>query len=212
MGSTYQDNEAEWRDWGEEPSGDWGILAALAESRMRLPPKTVLVAWETAQASLLLVQEGVVGLWSSSRDGRSAILDLWKGPSVPNLLSFVAGVDLPGELRTVSWCTVCRIRFSVLNRQMRERGDVLELVLFELARIAIKFLERLRDCMLLDARRNLERFIAQWVDGRGRQVGLGKGDWPLGLKQREVAEWLGVSPQYLSALAARIKREGRVSK
>ncbi|HOM99389.1 MAG TPA: Crp/Fnr family transcriptional regulator [Acidobacteriota bacterium] len=155
------------------------------------------------------LDEGIIAWRACDRQGRPALLTWYDGPSVIGIPEVLLGTEAPADLVTLTQCKLVRVPGPTFRALVSELDDfLLRTIVHRLASEVYTYMLRIRSLQLLNADEMFLDYLREQVtrvrpltNERVRRVGLP-------LTHAQMAEWLGVSPQYFSQILARLEEEG----
>lgn len=195
-------------------TGLWDVLieACCSEGAWEeSTPHCRLIRSGDPMSWIFALDEGVIAWRVFDREGRPALLTWYEGPSVIGIPEVLLGTAAVADLVTLTRCKFTRVPGSAFRELVNQfDGVVLRTVVHRLASEVHHYFSRVRSLQLLTA----EEMFLDYLRNHIRQAGAtsSKGVRRLGLPvtHAQMAEWLGVSPQYFSQVLARLEEEGVV--
>jgi CRP-like cAMP-binding protein len=194
---------------GGRAGAPWGAL--LRQSSLhRCPAGAVILHQGFRAESVYLVRAGLVKLLCACPDGRTTIVGLRHRGSLLGTEAVLLGESQPLTAIALTSCELARIPAGELSSLLRH-GDTLSWEVHqEHCREVQRQLERVVALACLSARERLDEFL------RLLWIAIGpEGDDPtaaieLPLRDWELAQFLAITPQYLSRLMHELADEGRL--
>lgn len=173
------------------------------------PPGVELFHQGAVLGEIFFVEAGVVKLVSCEESGQELIVDIRFEGSLPGLSAVIRNQPQPLSAATVSHCRVRRITsgrfFDLLSQDIQIAASIHHVLSGEVINQAA----RIAEICTLTARQRLENFIWQ-VTKQANRPEQNNSKLQLPLKQWEVAQFLAITPAYLSRLLAELESEEKI--
>lgn len=180
-------------------------LCGLAPSQ-QCPPGTELFQQGASATDVYLIDQGLVKLTYLTADGRELIVGLRLSGSALGLEPVMLGEQQPVSAVTLTRCSLRRVPASLFRKVAETDVGLCHRLLREHCREMLDQIDQLAG-LGLSAKERLERLLAHLAtvaDETDR--GKSKRVEPL-LKNREIAQLIGVTPQHLSRLLKKMQQK-----
>lgn len=189
-----------------------GNLLKKAGNWEEVPRSALLVRQGEVTPSGFFVRRGILGWKGQNGEGRQGLVAWYRGPACAAIVEAISGLRATADLVTLTACELVRIPRERIQRLLQETPDAAWMLIAYLAAELLQLQERVLDLLVLSAE---ERFLKllrtdALPSRRGSRCLPRRVQLPL--SQAQVAEWLGVSPQYLCRLLARLEQQAQFSR
>lgn len=172
-------------------------------------PGALVLAQDVVARNVFVLGDGIFELVHQLSDGRRTLVGLRGRGSVVGAESALARQPQPVALVAVTACSAVRIAASRFACLIREQGDFATWVLTARFEELEKQVMQSVSLARFSARERLEAYLDFCAESsRGRSKNRGSVELPL--KDRELAQFIAVTPSYLSRLMGEMQKQGRV--
>jgi CRP-like cAMP-binding protein len=196
----------------QDPQAD-GLLKDLVNQAgaSKYPPRVELLSQDARAGSVFVLVSGIVKLVYVAGTGREVIIGLRHPGWLIGGSAFVLNEPLPTAIVTLTPCRLVRLDAVRFGQLVRTDARVKDYLLKLHAEDARDHLGRLIDFTCRSAIHRLTKFLLEVAEGLGTTQ-ENKGEIVVPLKQWEIAELLGITPEHLSRLLKKLERQGCVSR
>lgn len=174
----------------------------------RYPRDVTLFDQEETVADPLLIEVGIVKLSHLSPTGAEGIVDFRFAGALLGLASAIGGQPSPVSATTVTPCHIRRIPQLIINQCLARLPAFSATLVTTLTSEVMKLTENLINLQSLSAVERLKKlFKAMLFDGHLTNSHQGARLPPF-LTRREMAQFIGITPEYLSHLLAELETTG----
>jgi CRP-like cAMP-binding protein len=169
-----------------------------------------LLAQGQEPSSVFLLRDGLVKLVQISDDGRGTIVGIRRSGSLLGLTATLLGEFEPLTVTTLSRCSLIEVPAAGFVSLMQDRQDVSWRVHMDHSRELNRELEQLAEMASRSARERLTRFLRTLTDEiGGARAPLEREGFEVPLRDWEIAQLLGITPQYMCRLLQEFHADGQ---
>ena len=176
------------------------------------PPGVELTSQALPAAYIYLIRQGIVKLTYAAPQGRQMLVDLRFSGELVGAGAAVLGQPCFGTSTTLTRSLLARWSVSEFQRGLARDTEFAAVVNRLLSQEMHALYRRLASIGLCGARRRLEEFLAACTDSQTGDAHSPPARVRLPLRQWELAEYLSVSPSYVSRLWRELEEEGVVQR
>jgi CRP-like cAMP-binding protein len=176
------------------------------------PPGVELTSQASPPAYVYFIQQGIVKLTHAAPEGRQMLVDLRFSGELVGVEAAVLGQPCFGTSTTLTRSLLARRSVSEFQRGLARNSKFAAVVNRILSQEMHALYRRLASIGLCGARQRLEEFLAACSDSQTGGVHSPPARVRLPLRQWELAEYLSVSPSYVSRLWRELVEEGVVQR
>jgi len=191
------------------PADEWAghrisdFQRAYSEGTLLFPPGARL-------RDVLAIERGFIKLMGVREDGREMILSICGPGRMLGLSAAILEVPMPVAAVTLTRCQVRWIPIQVLRRRIERLDEFSRALLMHVSREAYEHVVRQAAMGLLSARERVEQVLGECLSLSGIAEMKSAIPLPVPLRQRELAEWVAITPEHLSRILREMERDGLI--
>ena len=177
-----------------------------------VPPLHVIFSQGESPHTVCLICNGLVKLTRTEPDGQRAIVGLRKTGWLLGVAALIQGLSYASTAETVTRSKLCFVPIEQFQMAMDTNTTFSKWVSKILSREAHSSLLSISNQSCLSGRQRLENFLKEIIQGQRYWHTKKALKIPIPLKQWEVAQLLGLSPEHLSRLIKQMENEGIIAR
>ena len=176
-----------------------------------VPPQHEIFSQEDTPHSAYLICSGLVKLTRTESSGQRVIIGLRRAGWLLGAVTVLSEMPYICTAETVIRSRLCFVPKDQLKQAMQTNASFSLWISMMFSRGYYSSVLNIKDRSCLSGRQRLEKFLREVVnlDGRNAEKAV---KLPILLKQWEVAQLLGLTPQHLSRLVKQMENEGLVAR
>jgi CRP/FNR family cyclic AMP-dependent transcriptional regulator len=177
-----------------------------------LPPQQVIFSQGESPHTVCLICSGLVKLTRTQSDGKRAIIGLRKTGWLLGAAALLPGLPYASTAETVQRSKLCFVSGDRFRNEMKTNASFSKWVSMIMSRGIYSSVISISEKGALSGRRRLEKFLWEMIQAKNN-CNTGKAlKVPIPLRLWELAQLLGLTPEYLSRLINKMEKEGVISR
>jgi len=173
-----------------------------------VPPQHLIFSQGESPHTICLICNGLVKLTRMESDGSRSIVGLRKTGWLLGAAALLPGFPYASTAETVTRSKLCFVPVEQFLQAMKTDTTIPQWISVVLSRELYSNVISISNQGCLSGRQRLEKFLGEIIRGQNILNSRKTVRIPIPLKQWEVAQLLGITPEHLSRLIKQMEKEG----